>query len=70
MTYIVLHGTADRPSEQSVDSVAAATRIAIALVREQRRDVRVRLPDGAVLDFDSFQDAIFRGELKDAEPGR
>jgi hypothetical protein len=68
VTYVVLHGSPDRSSEQAVDTVAAAARIAISFAREQRRDVRVRLPDGSTLPFDDFQDAVFRGELKD-EPG-
>jgi hypothetical protein len=65
VTYIVLHGAADSPSEQSAETVGAAARIAVAFVRENRRNVRVRCPDGAVMDFDTFQDAVFQGELKD-----
>jgi len=69
VTYVVQHGTADHPSEEVVETVAAAARIAIGLVREQRRNVRVKLDSGAVLGFDAFQEAVFRGELKDAEAG-
>jgi hypothetical protein len=67
VTYVVQHGAAGDPSEQRVETVSAAARIAIALVREQRRNVRVKLDSGAVLDFDAFQDAVFRGELRDAD---
>jgi len=45
--------------------VAAAARLAVALVREQRRNVCVKLPDGKVLDFEAFQDAVFQGVLHD-----
>ncbi len=65
MTFTVLHGAADSPSEQTADTVGAAARIAVAFVRENRRNVRVRCPDGAVMDFEAFQDAVFQGDLKD-----
>ncbi len=65
MTFIVQHGTAERPSEHPAASVAAAARLAVALVREQRRNVRIKLPDGKVLDFEAFQDAVFQGVLHD-----
>jgi hypothetical protein len=65
VTYIVLHGPANNPSEQTADTVGAAARIAVAFVRENRRHVRVRCPDGAVMDFEAFQDAVFQGDLKD-----
>ncbi len=65
VTYVIQHGPADKPSEQAADSVAAAARIAIAFVRENRRNVRVRCPDGSVMDFEAFQDAVFQGDLKD-----
>ncbi len=65
VTYIVQHGSPDRPAEHPAESVAAAARLAVAFVREQRRNVRVRLPDGATLDFEAFQDAVFQGVLRD-----
>ena len=65
VTYIVQHGPADQPAQHPAESVAAAARLAVALVREQRRNVRVRLPDGATLDFEAFQDAVFQGVLRD-----
>jgi hypothetical protein len=65
VTYVVQHGPVDNPAEQTADSVGAAARIAVAFVRENRRNVRVRCPDGAVMDFEAFQDAVFQGDLKD-----
>ncbi|HXQ11657.1 MAG TPA: hypothetical protein VN805_11745 [Caulobacteraceae bacterium] len=65
MTYTVLHGAADSPSEHAADTLGAAARIAVAFVREDRRHVRVRCPDGAVMDFQAFQEAVFQGDLKD-----
>lgn len=65
VTYSVQHGSDENPSEAPAETLGAATRIAVAFVREDRRRVRVRLPDGAVMDFESFQDAVFRGDLRD-----
>jgi hypothetical protein len=65
VTYIVQHGAPDRPAEQSAETVGAAARIAVAFVREKRKHVRVRMPDGTSMDFDAFQDAVFRGDLGD-----
>lgn len=65
MSYVVQHGPADKPFEQAANSVGAAARLAVGFVREKRTNVRVRLPDGAVMDFPSFQDAVFQGELRD-----
>jgi hypothetical protein len=65
VTYVIQHGPANKPSEQPAETVAAAARIAIAFVRENRRNVRVCCPGGAVMDFETFQDAVFQGDLKD-----
>jgi hypothetical protein len=65
VSYVVQHGPTDKPFEQPADSVGAAARLAVGFVREKRLNVRVRLPDGAVMDFTSFQDAVFQGELRD-----
>ena len=64
VTYIVQYGGIE-PHEQPVESVGAAARIAVAFVRERRRDVCVRLPDGTSMDFEAFQEAVFRGDLQD-----
>ena len=65
VTYVIQHGPAGEPSEQPAETVAAAARIAIGFVRENRRNVRIVCPDGAVMDFEAFQDAVFQGDLKD-----
>ncbi|HEX4197529.1 MAG TPA: hypothetical protein VHZ26_08805 [Caulobacteraceae bacterium] len=65
VTYIVQHGAGDEPVEHVAESVGAAARIAVALAREKRRNVRVLMPDGETMDFESFQDAVFRGDLRD-----
>ena len=65
VTYTVQHGAADEPAEQSAETVGAAVRIAVAFVREKRKAVRVRLPDGRSMDFEAFQDAVFQGDLRD-----
>jgi hypothetical protein len=65
VTYIVRYSTKGAPFEQPADSVGAAARIAVAFVREKRKGVHVRLPDGTSMDFESFQDAVFHGDLRD-----
>jgi hypothetical protein len=34
-------------------------------MRERRSDVRVRLPNGEVLGFEVFQEAVFSGKLRE-----
>ncbi len=63
VTFIIQHG--EDPFEQPAETVGAAARIAVAFVREKRKNVRVRLPDGRLMDFEAFQDAVFHGDLKD-----
>jgi hypothetical protein len=65
VTYTVQHGSDEQPGEQTAETVGAATRLAVTFIREHRRNVRVRLPTGLTMDFDSFQAAVFRGDLKD-----
>jgi hypothetical protein len=65
VSYIVQHGPSDKPFEQPAESVGAAARLAVGFVREKRLNVRVLLPTGQVMDFTSFQDAVFQGDLRD-----
>ena len=65
VTYIVRYSTNGAPFEQPADSVGAAARIAVAFVREKRKGVHVHLPDGTSMDFESFQQAVFQGDLRD-----
>jgi len=63
--YRVLHGAEAAPFELSVGSLGEAARAAVALMREGRHNVRVKIPDGEVLDFDAFQQAIVHRTLRD-----
>ncbi len=65
VTFIVKHGAENEPFEQPADSVGAAARIAVAFVREKRKAVRVCLPDGTLMAFEAFQEAVFQGDLRD-----
>jgi len=65
VAYIVIHGSDEKPTEQAADSLGGATRLALAYMREHRKNVRVQLPSGTTLTFEAFQDAIFQGDLRD-----
>jgi hypothetical protein len=77
VTYAVLYGSSDRPTGANADSLGQAARLAVQHLKDGRRNVRVRLPDGEVLSFDEFERAVFSGRLRDdllwrgapAEPG-
>jgi hypothetical protein len=65
VAYIVQHGPLDKPFEQAAETVGAAARVAVAFVREKRHNVRVTLPDGKSMSFETFQEAVFQGDLGD-----
>jgi hypothetical protein len=39
--------------------------MAVQHLKDGRKNVRVRLPDGEVLSFEEFQCAVFSGRLRD-----
>ncbi len=65
VTYVVIHGSDEKPTEQAADTLGGATRLALAYMREHRKNVRVQLPSGRTMTFESFQEAIFQGDLRD-----
>ena len=65
VTYIVIHGSDEKPVQHTGETLGAATRLALAYGRENRKNVRIRLPSGATMTFEAFQEAIFQGDLRD-----
>jgi hypothetical protein len=56
------------PRQAIVFSLGDAARFAVQYMRERRPNVRIRLPDGEILGFEAFQQAVFDGKLTD-RPG-
>jgi hypothetical protein len=65
VTYVVLFGPPGLERQAIVFSLGEAARCAVRYVRERRSDVRVRLPDGEILGFEAFQEAVFAGKLSE-----
>jgi hypothetical protein len=60
-----MFGPPDAQRQAIVFSLGDAARCAVRYVRERRSDVRIRLPDGEILGFEEFQQAVFAGRLSD-----
>jgi hypothetical protein len=58
-------GPPEAQRQAIVFSLGDAARCAVRFMRERRSDVRVRLPDGEILKFEEFQQAVFAGRLSD-----
>jgi hypothetical protein len=60
-----MFGPPEAHRQAIVFSLGDAARCAVRFMRERRSDVRVRLPDGEILKFEEFQQAVFAGRLTD-----
>jgi hypothetical protein len=66
VTYVVSYDRWDRQREAIVFSLGDAARFAVQFKKEGRRNVRVRLPSGGILNFEDFEHAVFAGALTEA----
>jgi hypothetical protein len=70
VTYVVIHGRSKSERQATASSLGDAARLAVRYLKEGRRDVRVRLPEGDTLDFEAFQEAVFAGRLRETRPAQ
>jgi hypothetical protein len=63
VTYIVIFGSQKQQGQAIVFSLGEAARFAVRYMQERRPQVRICLPDGKILGFEAFQQAIFSGNL-------